>query len=370
MTNPCTDPTAIGIWNLLEQRRNWNAYALAPTRLKLISPYPANTKNQLDMRRKVEILKYQNQNSKSNNLTKAQKWSQMSSGKFKNISTYAIDNNSNNLNCESDELIPTLTTACDVPGPPIYLTYDPTVPLYNYININRNYIESFNGDTSIYKIYTENEIALIQNKAVIIDNSYIKTREQTLGSILINKSYDYLTTYNIGSPIAIWCRGIFIGNNYNKDTKTYDPRSTVNNITISITNISLKIDYNNTNLQSNQNIPFDLSSVTINPNLTNQQVFYVIQYVGMVNIPFQLNSIIEKSIYNLTLSFNYDYDTLNAKNINAFEAGIFCNLSPENQNIYANPDQSSVNVNAVISEPSKQPFVSNFINYNNLLNNV
>ena len=124
MTNPCTDPTAIGIWNLLEQRRNWNAYALAPTRLKLISPYPANTKNQLDMRRKVEILKYQNQNSKSNNLTKAQKWSQMSSGKFKNISTYAIDNNSNNLNCESDELIPTLTTACDVPGPPIYLTYD------------------------------------------------------------------------------------------------------------------------------------------------------------------------------------------------------------------------------------------------------
>lgn len=106
------------------------------TRITPISPYTSFTRSQLDMRRKIEILKHQNNasNTKTNNFTKKQQWSMLVNGITKNFSQSKVTENleNNNSECPLDDLIPTLSTASDIPGKPFLLQYDPTIPLYNY----------------------------------------------------------------------------------------------------------------------------------------------------------------------------------------------------------------------------------------------
>lgn len=80
----------------LSQRRQLALYNRPLPRFSLTSPYPYYTKSQLDMRRKVEILKHDNnKNTKTNNLTKNQQWSMFVNGKTQNTSKYHVNNNSN-----------------------------------------------------------------------------------------------------------------------------------------------------------------------------------------------------------------------------------------------------------------------------------
>jgi hypothetical protein len=112
-------------------------------RITPVSPYPTYTRFQLDMRRKVEILKYENNatNTKTNNFTKKQQWSMLVNGNTKNGSQASIikrelsmKNNENPNPCPQDEFLPTLSSASDVPGKVIVLQYVPNVPLYNYVS--------------------------------------------------------------------------------------------------------------------------------------------------------------------------------------------------------------------------------------------
>lgn len=112
-------------------------------RITPISPYPRYTRFQLDMRRKVEILKHENNatNTKTNNLTKKQQWSMLVNGNTKNGSQASIierelliKKNGNTIPCPQDEFLPTLSSASDVPGQVIVLQYDPSIPLYNYVS--------------------------------------------------------------------------------------------------------------------------------------------------------------------------------------------------------------------------------------------
>jgi hypothetical protein len=106
-----------------------------PTRINIVSPYPSFTRPQLDMRRKVEILKYSNNNSssKTNNFSKKQQWSMLVNGITKNSSQAIVSSELPEvLECPLDDLIPTSSSSCDVPGKSILLQLDPTIPLYNY----------------------------------------------------------------------------------------------------------------------------------------------------------------------------------------------------------------------------------------------
>jgi hypothetical protein len=96
------------------------------------SPYPTYTQYQLDMRRKVEILKYKSnqQNSKANTLTKSQNFSKAMTS-TKTLSQATLDKINANM-CDSLINVPTPSSSCDVPGPIITLFYDGNVPLYNY----------------------------------------------------------------------------------------------------------------------------------------------------------------------------------------------------------------------------------------------
>ena len=77
---------------ILEQKKQFALFNVAPPRAETVSPYDKNTKAQLDMRRKAEILKHSNnrQNTKTNNLTKKQHWAMLARGNGTRISQYAI----------------------------------------------------------------------------------------------------------------------------------------------------------------------------------------------------------------------------------------------------------------------------------------
>lgn len=77
---------------IIEQRKQFAIFNDAPPRAETISPYDNHTKDQLDMRRKAEILKHSNnrQNTKTNNLTKKQHWAMLARGSGTRISQYAI----------------------------------------------------------------------------------------------------------------------------------------------------------------------------------------------------------------------------------------------------------------------------------------
>ena len=126
---------SFNITTICNQRRSWQMLT-APIRYtsETLTPYPTYTQDQLNMRRKTEILKYKSNasNTKTNSLTKSQQYSQIVNSS-KTISNYSIYlNKLNNTNCPDDSMIPTPTSSSDVPGRIINLKYQPTIPLYNY----------------------------------------------------------------------------------------------------------------------------------------------------------------------------------------------------------------------------------------------
>jgi hypothetical protein len=97
-----------------------------PTRFTPISPYTNEnrkfTKEELDMRRKVEILKYAN--TKASNKINRPTRSETFSG--------IVRRNQGNRRVNDCSNTPQLSSNSDVPGKPIYLRLDKNVPLYNY----------------------------------------------------------------------------------------------------------------------------------------------------------------------------------------------------------------------------------------------
>jgi hypothetical protein len=99
---------------------------IAGTRLEIqATPYNGSiTQEQLNMRRKAEILKYNSTqtNSQTNAPTRKEVFSQIMRGSYKRCT---VDTRS----------IPVSTTASDIPGKPVYLFEDTSVQLYNHRNI-------------------------------------------------------------------------------------------------------------------------------------------------------------------------------------------------------------------------------------------
>jgi len=126
MSSPYTNP-------LCQQRKLVQLYNIPNTRIELKSPYGGPySKFDLDMRRKAEVLKYANNasNTKTNNLTKNERFALLSRGNSRlNPTTIKSEEAAN---CPDSASILTSTTASNVPGPPILLYIDESIPLYNY----------------------------------------------------------------------------------------------------------------------------------------------------------------------------------------------------------------------------------------------
>lgn len=220
-----------------DQKKRLAYFRTPQPRYTPTSPYDGSvTQQQLDMRRKVEILKYKNnqQNTKTNDLTQKQLWALLARGNSSqiNLAQYndpALITASNGVSmrtCTSNETQRTWSSACGVPGPPVELYYDPTVPLYNYLNSSINhasYAGLPEGDTSMLKLYTQNEMMYV-NQLLSISvandttttlssqlfpaNQTLETRSSAIGTIICTQ---YMPTsvysFSMSIPIGLWVVG-------------------------------------------------------------------------------------------------------------------------------------------------------------------
>lgn len=228
------------------------------------------TKTQLDMRRKVEILKYSANKSstQTNNLTKNQKFALLVRGAIPSPKPTNSNTNSNtNTECSADKLIPRPTTSSDVPGPVMYLYEDDTVPLYNYSDFNtRSYPDYVPNNLDPWQfIVLKNVLSYNNNDAnayYLIINSYIE-----------NSQYKYTVT----TPIGITVGGIIpAGSDFS------------GNVFISLQNVSLNVYYNGGlvgTFQAASVANFNMT-IRIPSNSTNTSVsFSATQFIGNVSFP-------------------------------------------------------------------------------------
>ena len=116
------------------------------------------TQYEINMRRKVEILKYD----KSNNaaLTQKKAWTQIVRGSsqrrtYSQSQIRAIQNGTGTGTANTtDDACPTLSTSAGIPGKAFYIQLDPNVPLYNYLTSNTYATRSI--ENTIIWTYTEN----------------------------------------------------------------------------------------------------------------------------------------------------------------------------------------------------------------------
>lgn len=172
---------------ICEQRKQIQLFNKPLPRYTPISPYPAYTQFQLNMRRKAEILKYSSNKSSSqtNNLTKKEKWAKLSNAKNNKI-----------IYCPNDLALPTLSSSCDVPGPITVLYNDNNVPLYNFASNTASY--AVNNITEIINYSTR-----LNNNIIIPSNT-----ETTIATLYIQNNQDTpIHAFSIETPIAFYIYG-------------------------------------------------------------------------------------------------------------------------------------------------------------------
>ena len=220
------------------QRLRQMLFTVPPTRFTPISPYPQYTQQQLNMRRKAEILNYgaSKSNTKTNNYTKAEKYKLLVSGVYQSTtypntvetieSTYVSSSTSigsttkttftQNIikatagNCISKRTIQTPTTSSDVPGPIQYLYMDTTVPLYNYATQTRSYSSEPVSDTVMWStLINENQYCPNGIPTTIFSIGILDPIDQD--SYTFTYSTPIVLTYSATVPNST--KNIFVPNN-------------------------------------------------------------------------------------------------------------------------------------------------------------
>ena len=189
----------INISEMCIQRSRRQHLVPPPPRLEVVSPYPQYTALQLNMRRKTEILKHDTNNSKTKRLTKAERFAQLIQGSTQRR-TYTNQQlvdiaEGRRQTCPANDLLPTLTSSCDVPGPIEVLQYDPTIPLYNYEGVlNYAFSENnLNPDQALFLVFPNNQpVRVVSNEMTDI-----------VGTLFINNtSFNNSYNFNISTQIT------------------------------------------------------------------------------------------------------------------------------------------------------------------------
>lgn len=326
---------------LLSQRNRFLKSRPRTIRFEFVSPYTGKTasheynetesksalytQEQLDMRRKAEILQYNKSSSKGNKMTRAQRYSQIASGAFQRKTQSQVDANGrvtifNISSCSTDKYVPTSTTKSDVPGKPMMLFYDPSVPLYNYAEkINNTQFEEEESEetwvhTTTYDIFLQ-------------DNT-----STTIFSITIGKIDNAFTLYDINIPIAIYMEGN-VNDLQNQEQET-----------IQINAIELSIYYGNSivNVTYNSNIQ-DLIDTDVQFTTTaslSDDSFKLTQYIGNLKINNLRLSTQYGFIYDMHLKVNVNTNALLGDYSNVI-TGCYANILSSQQ----------VNKNVTIHSP-------------------
>jgi len=275
----CND---INYKNMILQKQRFQLMNIPPVRYDNLANNPYNliypgtskkfTKMELDMRRKVEVLKYNANNSstQTNRFTKAEIYAQAVSGKYqqRTYSNLFIKYNSKNNKLNTCPTIKTPSSSCDVPGNVIFLYEDDNVPLYNYTtNIDANYGILTQGDNPYGKTWDYTE----ENNKTSVKNYTSFT--SIITSLFIYYNVVSYETFTIVTPITLTFQG----------TKS----SLINpSMKFQITSVATNILYNNTvykKIQSSDHL-FPTSLITVTPTGIINSSYSGNCYLGTITI--------------------------------------------------------------------------------------
>lgn len=293
------------ICSLNAQRTRFLSLLTPQPRYTPVSPYPKYNQKQLDMRRKVEVLKYDKNSTQGSKLTKSQKWSQLSTNK------------QGSTICYKNPYLPTPSSACGVPGPLTYLTYDPKVPLYNY-----------SGAKDVYTNFTETVSipwsTSINTTHVIAANAV----ETNLFTLAIQNAPNTAYTYQFTAPIGIYVSG--------NNTNTSDVSGNISIIgaTLNVYYYVGKLDSTNApiytqSVSSTYTPIFSNNTTFTTTNIANHSTsnyFEAIQYIGNINVPNIQLPTQYSYVYDFNLIFEVENNnTNNTSNIANFSYGAYLN---------------------------------------------
>jgi hypothetical protein len=202
------------------------------------------------MRRKAEILKYSSarMSTQTNSMTKKQKFAGLVKGSIPSQTTQCYDITKR-----------TPTSACDVPGPVMYLYNDPQIPLYNYTTGNRSYAFVSPNPTEKWRAITQ------RNTVFNADSSGVSFYLQI--TRLIDQS-EY--TYDASIPI-----GVSISTSITADM------SNNSQMTINITDIRISVLYNGILVNSEYySTPVSDISMKVNVTGASGETLSIQQYIG------------------------------------------------------------------------------------------
>ena len=216
-----SDLTLAALCARAEQQRNLaRLQGLPPPRIELVNIYDTCgniTQAQLDMRRKVEILKFTptRMSTQTNTKTKQQRYAKALTT---SITSARLQKLEAQLKAqESCSAVPMWSTASGVPGPPLLLYEDKNVPLYNY---------TAPGQSRAYP----QTAPLLPPMFTFLQETNVVGNTATLCTLVVNNSVDReLTSFRLRVPFGL--------------VATMDPLSTGTRTTISLDSVLLNILY-------------------------------------------------------------------------------------------------------------------------------
>jgi hypothetical protein len=303
--------------NNCQQRTIYLTHQQPNVRYEPVSPYPAYTKFELDMRRKAEILKYNKHDGNIANLSKSERWAKLNTNQ-RSFSKRTV------VNCP-DVIIYTPTTSSGVPGPVIDLFLDRTIPLYNYLSDdNRTYEENFKLNDANFNIIVKNDIFF--NEDLSSEFIYLIFTNPT------NPSY----TFSFNSPLSILIKGSKL---------TVPPRKSVSvrTLNVAISKIEFSVFYGDFNIipLSTPIITIPISDISLSLALTTGN-FYASKYVGNFLIKNITLSAQPEISYIFYLKFTYDFSTYDISgnlipgltDLSGVSFASVCNLTDTNDKYY------------------------------------
>jgi len=347
-------------------RKRQQLFAMPSFRATPISPYPQYTQQQLDMRRKAEILQYagNRMNTKTNSLTQTGRYSQIISGKYQSRSytttytetaSYVYDKvlkmdrvvitrtpvySNPDPTCPLDNMIPVPTSSSDVPGPIINLHNDTSIPLYNYAgSADKSYGITDVIETDNFKTrYTDkNAYSFYTITAEGLNTIQTEPTEITLSTIYITNIIDAPQyVYELYVPIGIHFEGKY------KTTNTAEAAFSELGISIPSNGFNPQVIFGTNILSSDISCnATSISNVTF--NVTNKsEDFSGTIYIGMLKItninlytaPGYIYDI--NILTDMVLTTNSPAEKENFISRYEFKYGLYYNLSDANKKIATN----------------------------------
>jgi hypothetical protein len=279
-----------------DSRRKKQLYNVPLSRVEVVSPYYNSitgaqlvdssnvpiTRSRVDMRRKVEILKYSSNRmpAQTNSLTKKEKWSQIVNANGKSARLLDPDT----VVCPGETSVripkPMPSSASGVPGPVVYLYEDPQVPLYNYI-ITRSYAYNVPNENNYWSTTINTNVGLTTNMI-----------SSALFAVNINANINRTqASFSLEIPVGLALKGTY--------TPNHTPPPSTENITLRVSSATLYVLCNGKSIPSVAPITITglqkYMTCRITTSATTPVSFESIQYVGNLSFP------------NITLETSYAY---------------------------------------------------------------